>query len=187
MRIASQERTTKWKILAHCGIRTRDLQLTTRTRYHWATGTDVCEVDNTSPGFNCAILRSLPAAHGRICRVFLSYNICIVLLFDQRRLLTVKRLQNVIHDKLFCYIYVRRVTDTFLKIGHSGKTRWTFIHSTDISLRSSVVARLFRSGRSRVRIPLWARFLLFVIHTRLAILTALVSPCEWNQPWHTPS
>ena len=36
---------------------------------------------------------------------FLSYN-CIVLLFDQLRiLLTVKSLQNVIHDKLFCYIY----------------------------------------------------------------------------------
>ena len=33
-----------------------------------------------------------------ICRVFLSYNICIGLLF-------VKSLQNVIHDKLFCYIY----------------------------------------------------------------------------------
>ena len=40
------------------------------------------------------------------CRVVLSYNICIVLLFDQLRLLlTVKSLQNVIHDKLFCYIY----------------------------------------------------------------------------------
>ena len=37
-----------------------------------------------------------------ICRAFLSYNICIVLLFDQlRSMLTVKSEQNVIHDKLF--------------------------------------------------------------------------------------
>ena len=37
---------------------------------------------------------------------FWSYNIFIVLLFDQLRiLLIVKSLQNVIHDKLFCYIY----------------------------------------------------------------------------------
>ena len=38
-------------------------------------------------------------------RVFLSYKICIVLLFDQlRSLLIVKSLQNVIHDKLVYYI-----------------------------------------------------------------------------------
>ena len=43
------------------------------------------------------------------------------------------------------------------------------------------------SGRSRVRIPLWARILHFVIHAQLAIRTALISPCKWNQPWHTPS
>ena len=53
--------------------------------------------------FTCAIFRNLPAAHGRcskiICRVFLSYNSCIVLLFDQiRSLLTVTSLQNVIYD-----------------------------------------------------------------------------------------
>ena len=34
-----------------------------------------------------------------ICRVFFSYNICIVLLFDLLRLLlTVKRYLNVLHD-----------------------------------------------------------------------------------------
>ena len=33
------------KILAHCRIRTRDIPLTKRARYHYATRTDVCEVD----------------------------------------------------------------------------------------------------------------------------------------------
>ena len=67
-------------------------------------------MDKSSPGFTCVILKNLPAGHGRyrkiICRVFLSYNYCIVLLFDQlRSLLTVKSLQYTIHDKLFDYIY----------------------------------------------------------------------------------
>ena len=45
-----------------------------------------------------------------ICRLFLTYTICIVLLLDQlRRLLTVKILQNVIQDKLFSYCYIYHV------------------------------------------------------------------------------
>ena len=90
VRNASRARITKWKIHTYCGIRTRDLSLTKRRRYHWATRTDVCRVDKSSPGFNCASFRNLPAAHGRcskiICRVFLSYiysyTICIALLFQ---------------------------------------------------------------------------------------------------------
>ena len=86
VKISSRARITKWKIFAHCRIRTRDLPLTKRTRYHWATGTDVCLEDKSSPAFTCAILRNLPVARGRcrklICRLFLSYNICIVLLFE---------------------------------------------------------------------------------------------------------
>ena len=98
------------KILAHCRIRTTDLKLTKRKRYHWATRTYVCQGDKNSPGLSCAIFRNLPEAHGScsklIFRVFLSYNIFIVLLFDQlRSLLTLKSLQNVISYKLFCYIY----------------------------------------------------------------------------------
>ena len=41
----------KCKILAHSGIRTRDLSLTKRARYHWATKADVNRVDKSSPGF----------------------------------------------------------------------------------------------------------------------------------------
>ena len=44
--------------------------------------------DKTSPGFNCAIFRNLPVACVRcskiICRLFLSYDICIVLLFTNK-------------------------------------------------------------------------------------------------------
>ena len=89
VRNASRARISKWKILAHCGIRTRDLPLTKRTRYHWAMRTDVCRVDKSSPSFTCAILINLPVARGRcskiICHLFLSYNTCIVLLFDKLR------------------------------------------------------------------------------------------------------
>ena len=82
---ASRVRITKLKILAHCGIRTRDLPFTKRARYHWATKADVSLADKTSPTFTCAIFRNLPVARVRcskiICRLFLSYDICIVLLF----------------------------------------------------------------------------------------------------------
>ena len=94
-------RIMKWNILANWRIRTRDLLLTTRTCYHWATGTDVHGVDKNSPGSTCAIffLINLHAA-------FLSYYIiCIVLLFGElRRLLTLKSLQYVINNKLVCSI-----------------------------------------------------------------------------------
>ena len=54
--------------------------------------------------------------------VYFCYNICIVLLFDQlRTLLTVKILQNVIHDKLFYYIY-QVLKIHYFKIGHPDKT-----------------------------------------------------------------
>ena len=82
---ASRVRITKLKIPAHCGIRTRVLPFTKRARYHWATKADVRLADKTSPGFTCAIFRNLPVARVRcskiICRLFLSYDICIVLLF----------------------------------------------------------------------------------------------------------
>ena len=51
VRIASRAWITKCKILAHSGIRTRDLSLTERARYHWATKTDANRVDKSSPGF----------------------------------------------------------------------------------------------------------------------------------------
>ena len=68
------------------------------------TRTGVSRVDKSSPGFTCAIFRNLPVARGRcskiICRLFLSYNICIALQFViLRSLLNGKRLQNVIHQK----------------------------------------------------------------------------------------
>ena len=82
---ASRMRITKLKSLAHCGIRTGDLPFTKRARYHWATKTDVSWTDKNLPGFTCAIFRNLPVAHVRcskiICHLFLSYDICIVLLF----------------------------------------------------------------------------------------------------------
>ena len=82
---ASWVRITKLKSLAHCGIRTRDLPLTKRARYHWATKTNVSRVVKRSPGFTCAIFRNLSVARVRcckiVCRLFLSSDICIVLLF----------------------------------------------------------------------------------------------------------
>ena len=82
---ASRVRITKLKILVHYGIRTRDLPFTKRARYHWATKTDVNWVDKRSPGFYLYYFRNLPEARVRcskiICRLFLSYDICIVLLF----------------------------------------------------------------------------------------------------------
>ena len=65
VRNTSRARITKWKILVHCGIRTRCLPLTKRRRYHSATKTDICRGDKSSPDFNCAIFINLPAAHGR--------------------------------------------------------------------------------------------------------------------------
>ena len=68
--------------------------------------TDVSGVYKSSTGFTCSFFRNLTIGRGRcskiICRLFLPCNICIVLLFDElRSLVTVKSLQNVIHDKLF--------------------------------------------------------------------------------------
>ena len=45
------ERELQNVILAPCVFRTRDLLLTKRAHYHWATETDVNGVDNSSPGF----------------------------------------------------------------------------------------------------------------------------------------
>ena len=45
VRIASRAWIIKCKILAHSGIRTRDLPLTKRARYHWVTKTDVSRAD----------------------------------------------------------------------------------------------------------------------------------------------
>ena len=101
VRNASRARITKWKILAHCGIRTRDLPLTKRRCYHWATRTNVCRVDKSSPGFNCTIFRNLPAAHGRCSKI-----ICRELHFVNS-LQTANRYKyymTKIHDKLFCFI-----------------------------------------------------------------------------------
>ena len=66
------------------------------------------------------LLRNLPAAHGRcnriICRVFLSYNICIFLLFDHlRSLLIVNSLQNVTNDILQYLPMFLRLTLHFTK------------------------------------------------------------------------
>ena len=48
---ASWVRITKLKSLPHSGIRTRDLPLTKRARYHWATKADINRVGKSSPGF----------------------------------------------------------------------------------------------------------------------------------------
>ena len=48
---ASWVRISKFKSLAHSGIRTWDLPLTKRAGYHWATKADVNSVDKSSPGF----------------------------------------------------------------------------------------------------------------------------------------
>ena len=68
VRNASRARITKWTILAHCEIRAREFPLTKRRCYHWATKTGVCRMNKSSPGRWSKI----------ICRVFLSYDICIV-------------------------------------------------------------------------------------------------------------
>ena len=81
----SRVRITKLKILVHSGIRTGDLPFTKRARYHWATKADVGLAGKTSLSFTCTIFRNLPVARVRcskiICCLFLSYDICIVLLF----------------------------------------------------------------------------------------------------------
>ena len=107
---ASWVRITKLKSLAHCGIRTRDLPFTKRARYHWATKTDVNRVDKRSPGFTCAIFKNLPVARVRCSKKYVSFIFVIWYLYrfavyQLRSLLTVKSLQNAIHEKLFCYIY----------------------------------------------------------------------------------
>ena len=72
VRNASRMRIIKWKLLPNVGFELGDLPLTKRKRYHWATRTDVYGVNKSSPDFNCAVFRNLPAAHGRysqiICR-----------------------------------------------------------------------------------------------------------------------
>ena len=70
---ASRVRITKLKMLAHCGIRTRDLPFTKRARYHWATKADVSLADKTSPGFTCAIFRNLPVARVRCSKIIVVY------------------------------------------------------------------------------------------------------------------
>ena len=107
---ASRVRITKLKSLTHCGIRTRDLPFTKRARYHWATKADVSRADKCSPGFTYAIFRNLPVARVRcskiICRFFfVIWYLYRFAVYQLRSLLTVKSLQNVIHEKVFCYIY----------------------------------------------------------------------------------
>ena len=154
VRNASRARITKWKFIAHCGIRTRGLRITKRRCYHWATKTDISRVDKSLPGFNCTIFRNLHVAwsrgllrtkrrrsdsvlwqkplHPQKCQKGIvttqttpqkirlnsgrSVGIQFCVYFDthmilvsfwyltnfKRSLLTVKSLQNVIHDKLCC-------------------------------------------------------------------------------------
>ena len=136
-------RITKLKSLAYSGIRTRDLPLTKRAHYHWATKADVNRVDKIQLVFTCAIFRNLLVARVRcskiICRLFCH------LIFVSFCCLRIKKSAD---SKEFtkCYsrkiilLHLPRATGKFLKIAQV-KTRWTFIHSVNISLRSSVVAR----------------------------------------------
>ena len=98
--------------------------------------------------FTCSNFRNLPVACVRCSKINLSIFVIWYLyrfaVYQLRSLLTVKSLQNVIHEKLFCYIY-QVLTGKFLKIAQV-KTRWTFIPSVDISLRSSVVASSLCKG-----------------------------------------
>ena len=88
-----QPRITKRKILAHSGIRTRDLPFTKRT-----LNVELLELINIDhlkvTTFYLIFLCKLPVPRGRCnndLSCIFSYNICIVLLFDLlRRLLTVK-------------------------------------------------------------------------------------------------
>ena len=63
--------------------------------------TDACRVDKSSTVFAYAIFRNLPVAHvhGRcseiICCLFLSYNICIILIFDQKSQQTFNHSANI--------------------------------------------------------------------------------------------
>ena len=66
---ASRATITKWKILTHFGIRTRDLPLTKRTRYHWAARDDVCRVDRSSLGLTCATFRNLPVTRCKCSQI----------------------------------------------------------------------------------------------------------------------
>ena len=107
---ASRVRITKLKRLTHCWIRTWDLPFTKRARYHWATKVDVSRVNKRSPGFTYAIFINLPVARVRcskiICRFFFViwyfYRFAV---YQFRSLLTVKSLQNVIHEKSSCKCY----------------------------------------------------------------------------------
>ena len=93
--------------------------------------------------FTCANFRNLPVARVRcskiICRLFCH------LIFVSFCCLPIKKFAD---SKEFTKCYSRKIillhlpsaTGKFLKIAQV-KTRWTFIHLVDISLRSSVVAR----------------------------------------------
>ena len=108
-RNARRARITKWKILAHCGIRTRDLPLTTRRRYLWATRTVACRVDTGSPGFNCAFFFKLPAADGRCSKIIFREIHFVNSLKSANFLIGQTAKQNnynmTKNTRLFCYIY----------------------------------------------------------------------------------
>ena len=64
----------------------------------------------------------------------------------------------------------------------------TFIPSSDISLRSSVVAPSLRKRKATGSNPtVGKKISLHEIRARLSFLTTVGSPCNWNQPWHTRS
>ena len=142
---ASWVRITKLKSLAHCGIRTRDLPFTKRARYHWATKTGVSRVDKRSPGFTRVIFRNLPVARFRcskiICRLFCH------LIFVSFCCLPIKKFADSkeftkCNSRKIILLHLPSATGKFLNTSIAQvKTWWTFIHSVDISLCSSVVAR----------------------------------------------
>ena len=136
-------RITKLKSLTHCWIRTRDLPFTKQARYHWATKAAVSWLDKRSPGFTYAIFRNLPVARVRYSKKVVVYFCHLI--FVSFFCLPIKKFADSkeftkCYSRKFILLHLPSATGKFLKIAQV-KTSWTFIHSVDDSLRSSVVAR----------------------------------------------
>ena len=119
VRIASRAWITKCKILAHCVIWTRDLLLTKRARYHWATKTDVCVLDKSSPGFYLCFFRNLPVALGRCSKIIFRELHFVNSLLSANFLIGKQQTIQISYDKnkrQIILLHLTRATGKFLKI-----------------------------------------------------------------------
>ena len=84
----SSENNKMKKCLPTVGFEPGTFRLRCESAYHYATNfiKDIYQTVKSWPPFTF-VIKKLPEARGRcskmFCRVFLLYNICIVLLFDQ--------------------------------------------------------------------------------------------------------